>query len=137
MAPESTNPNGASSGSAPGPSYGNMSDQHWSRTRGERNREALEYYLERSRAPGVAEGGTERNFYCMQCDGVIPFEHRGHACPHCKAELDEHVKRYFNWVEINEPPESDMKALLPFLIGAIALLAVCGIAFLAWTVWGS
>jgi hypothetical protein len=119
------------------PSYGNMSDQHWSRTRKERNREALEYYLERSRKPGVEAGGAERNFYCMECEGVIPFELRGRHCPHCKALLDEHVQRYFNWVEINEPPESDLKALMPFLIGAIGLLAVLGLAFLAWSVWGS
>ena len=45
--------------------------------------------------------------------------------------------RYFNWVEINEPPESDLKALLPFLLGAIGLLALGGLAFLAWSVWGS
>jgi len=119
------------------PSYGNMSDQHWSRTRKERNREALDYYLERSRKPGVAEGGAERNFYCMHCDGVIPFSPRTRTCPHCKGDLDEHVVRYFNWVEINEPPESDLKALLPFLIGAIGLLALGGLAFLAWSVLGS
>ena len=34
------------------------------------------------------------------------------TCPHCQGELDEHVVRYFNWVEINEPPESDLKAVI-------------------------
>lgn len=110
----------------PPPSFGNVSEHHWSRTRRDANREALEYYRERSRAPGVAEGGAERNFYCMQCDGVIPFEPPLSVCPHCGAALDERVKRYFNWVEINEPAPSDARALaklvLPILLG-LALLA--------------
>ena len=38
----------------PWPVYGNMSDDHWSRARAGENAEALEYYRERSRAPGVA-----------------------------------------------------------------------------------
>lgn len=113
----------------PPKSFGNLSEHHWSVARREHNREALDYYRERSKAPGVASGGAERNFYCMSCDGVIPFDFRGARCPHCDAELDEHVKRYFNWVEINEPPKSDALALLlialPFVIGAalIGLLA--------------
>ena len=40
-------------GAEPVKSYGNMGDHHWSRTRGERNAEALDYYRERSKAPGV------------------------------------------------------------------------------------
>ena len=35
-----------------------MSDEHWSRTRGEVNAEAIDYYRERSTAPGVAGGGA-------------------------------------------------------------------------------
>lgn len=120
-----------------GPSYGNMSDDHWSRARREANQEALDYYRGRSKAPGVAEGGAERNFYCMECDGVIPFDLRGRACPHCGAALDEHVQRYFNWVEINDPPESDMRALLPILLGAIGVLAFGGLAVTAWYVFSS
>jgi hypothetical protein len=117
-----------------GPSYGNMGPGHWSRTRSERNSEALEYYRERSRAPGVAEGGSERNFYCMRCDGVIPHDQAGTSCPHCGVEIDERVKRYFNWVEINEPPRSDALALLPWLAlaGLVVLAAVAWIAISSW-----
>ena len=113
-------------------SFGNISDQHWSRSRRDSNREALEYYRERSKAPGVAEGGGSRNFYCMKCDGVIEFDPPRESCPHCGASIDENVKRYFNWVEINEPNDSDAKALLrialPFLIAFVVIVA----AFVIW-----
>ena len=114
----------------PPKSFGNMSEQHWSRARRQLNTEALEYYRSRGRAPGVAEGGAERNFYCMECDGVIPHSPPRTACPHCGAALDESVKRYFNWVEMNDPPRSDLAALLPFLLGGLAVLGLC-----AWGVW--
>lgn len=126
-------------------SFGNIGPHHWSRSRAGTNEEALEYYRQRSHAPGVEEGGGARNFYCMECDGVIPFESaadtnaepttdehlglplggvRGH-CPHCGASLEGMARRYFNWVEINEPAKSDLKALLPLLIaGALVLFLV-------------
>ena len=103
-------------------SYGDMSDQHWSRARKHANKEALDYYRERSKAPGVAEGGEARNFYCMDCDGVVPFEHEGGHCPHCGVELDRSVRRYFNWVEIDTPPRSDLRAVLPWLLLILALV---------------
>jgi hypothetical protein len=114
------------------PSFGRMSDRHWSRARAGTNEEALEYYRERSRAPGVAEGGAERNFYCMRCDGVIPFDVAGEVCPHCGVALEGMSKRYFNWVEINEPPKSDARALLPFALAGLSIVAV--IAVLVWYV---
>lgn len=122
--PESKDP------SRPGPSWGNIGERHWSRARKGAHREQIEYYRERSRAPGVAEGGAERNFYCMQCDGVIPFAGAPQSCPHCGAAVDENIKRYFNWVEIAEPGGSDARALLPFFaVGLVLLLAG---AFAAW-----
>jgi hypothetical protein len=114
-------------------SFGNISDQHWSRARKDANPEAMQYLRERSHAPGVAEGGSERNFYCMQCDGVIPHSPPRETCPHCGATLDESVKRYFNWVEMNDPPQSDVKALLPFLLGGLVLLGLLGL--LVWSLW--
>lgn len=113
-----------------GPSWGPMSERHWSRARADSNREALEYYRQRSRAPGVAEGGAERNFYCMKCDGVIAYTQGGGACPHCGAAFDENVKRYFNWVEINEPPPSDFLPLLK-----LAAAGLAGLGLLAALVW--
>jgi len=108
----------------PTKSYGNISDRHWTRSRKDSNQEALDYYRERSHAPGVAEGGGPRNFYCMECDGVIPAEHEGDTCPHCDASLEGVTRRYFNWVEIDEPPRSDLAALLPYLLGgALVVLA--------------
>lgn len=102
--------------------------------RNERNAEAIEYYRERSTAPGVAEGGSERNFYCMKCDGVIPFAPPSERCPHCGEPIDEHVRRYFNWVEINEPPSSDVKALLPWIaLGGLLVLALA--AWIAFVIW--
>lgn len=119
--------------SAPGapkpPSYGNISEHHWSRARADSNREALDYYRERSKAPGVAAGGGARNFYCMKCDGVIPHESAVAACPHCGEPLDANVKRYFNWVEMGDPPENEFRTLA-WALGAIALFAAGGIAWL-------
>lgn len=112
-------------------SYGNMSDNHWSKTRGERNREAIDYYRDRSSAPGVAEGGEARNFYCMECDGVIPWDDfQGDACPHCGAEIDGSVRRYFNWVEIDRTPDADRTALFLVLALGVAVLSVVG-----WLLW--
>lgn len=112
-------------------SYGNISDDHWTRARKDENQEAIDYYRERSKAPGVAEGGGLRNHYCMACDGVIPTDHEGDACPHCGAEIEGQTRRYFNWVEIDQPPESDLRALLPLALGAVAVLALLG-ALLWW-----
>ncbi len=111
------------------PSFGNMSDKHWSRTRGETNREALEYYRARSTAPGVAEGGAARNFYCMKCDGVIPHAPPIEKCPHCGEPVDTNVKRYFNWVEMGEPPASDTRFLM-LAVGSIGVVAVGGVTWL-------
>lgn len=107
---------------------GILGPDHWSKARSGMHNEALEYYRERSKAPGVAEGGGARNFYCMDCDGVISMDHEGEQCPHCGAALAGKAKRYFNWVEIDQPPSSDLKALLPYLL-AIAL-AFAGILWL-------
>jgi hypothetical protein len=108
----------------PPASFGNVGEHHWSRARRDANPEALEYYRSRSQAPGVAEGGSSRNFYCMECDGVIAHDWQEERCPHCRAALAGMSKRYFNWVEINEPPASDLRALLPFLIGGLVLLVL-------------
>ena len=113
-------------------SYGNMSERHWSKTRGERNRDAIDYYRSRSQAPGVAEGGEARNYYCMECDGVIPWDDfAGEACPHCGAAIEGNTRRYFNWVEIDRAPAPDKTAM--FLATGIvlaALLAFGGVLFL-------
>lgn len=132
--PPESEPSGTSATGSPEdqPSYGNMSEHHWSRTRGERNREAIDYYRERSQAPGVAEGGEARNHFCMECDGVIPWdEFKGDACPHCGAKIDGSVRRYFNWVEIDRTPQADRTAALlatgialAFLAALLAVLAL-------------
>lgn len=118
---------GGEAGEEREPSYGKMSERHWSRSRGERNREAIDYYRERSRAPGVAEGGGPRNFYCMECDGVIPHEPPVEACPHCGAAVEAGVRRYFNWVEMNEPPRREARNVLPWI-----LLVLLACASLGW-----
>lgn len=107
-----------------------MSDAHWSRARTGTNAEALDYYRERSKAPGVASGGAARNFYCMHCDGVIAFDHAGERCPHCDGAIEGGARRYFNWVELNETTKSDARALLPFALGGLVLVALA-----AWLVW--
>jgi ribosomal protein L37E len=113
-------------------SYGNISDAHWTRARRDANREDIEYYRERSRAPGVAEGGGERNFYCMECDGVVPFDHAGETCPHCGAAITGRTRRYFNWVEIDQPGQSDLRALAPWLAGALLLLVLVVLLIARW-----
>ena len=121
---------------APPPhSWGNISEHHWSRARAGSNQEAIEHYRERSRAPGVASGGARRNHYCMSCNGVIPlqYDQREPAseelqyCPHCGVLLDARVRSMFNWVEIDQVPASDLRALLPFLLVGLAVLLA-----LAW-----
>ena len=107
-------------------SFGNIGPAHWSRARKEHNREALDYYRERSRAPGVAEGGGARNHYCMECDGVIPFDHAEPGCPHCGAELAGTERRFFNWVEIDKPPTGDARALLRPALWVVLTLSVAG-----------
>ncbi len=98
--------------------------------RADRNREAIEYYRLRSRAPGVAEGGGPRNYYCMQCDGVIPHDQT--ICPHCGDEAEGGTRRYFNWVEIDAPPQSDLRALSLLALGAVLVLAVLGLVL--WSI---
>ncbi len=120
----------AEGGAGRPPSFGNVGEHHWSRARAGSNREAIEYYRSRSRAPGVADGGAERNFYCMRCDGVIPHDHAGSGCPHCAAPLEGVARRYFNWVEIDQPPTSDAGPLLRIAALAAALLVALGA--LAW-----
>ncbi len=114
----------------PPKSFGNMGEHHWSRARADQNTEALEYYRERSRAPGVAEGGGARNMYCMKCDGVIPMDPPATSCPHCGTAVEGDAKRYFNWVELDRAPRSDWRALWPFVAGAALLLVLLGLA--AW-----
>ena len=53
-----------------------LGEDHWSKARAGENQEALDYYRERSKAPGVEAGGGLRNHYCFECDGVIELEHR-------------------------------------------------------------
>lgn len=131
---EAEAPGSAGPGERP-PSWGNISEHHWSVARRDMNQEELEYYRERNKAPGVAEGGAERNLYCMQCDGVIPVSYDStrpaeeappEACPHCGAELDARVRRYFNWVEIDQVPAGDFKALLPVLVLGLGVLVLLG-----------
>ena len=112
-------------------SWGAISERHWTRTRAEMNREALDYYRERSHAPGVAEGGSHRNFYCMKCDGVIPYYEQHERCPHCGEPIDPTVKRYFNWVETDFPRKRDLTALLPWALVVLlaALLAAAALAY--------
>lgn len=122
--PASPNPTGPRPDPA-AKSFGNMSDAHWSRAREKSNTEAIDYYRERSHAPGVAEGGGARNMYCMHCDGVIPLGTPIEACPHCGKALEGDVKRYFNWVEIDRAPKSDLRALWPvFAIGFALVVAL-------------
>lgn len=132
--PESSSMPDPSENSDPVPkSYGNMSDAHWSRTRAEQNTESLAYLRERSKAPGVREGGAARNHYCMACNGVIPLEYDSREaastklenCPHCGVTLDTRVRAMFNWVEMDQVPASDLAVLWPYLaLGAGLLLGL-------------
>ncbi len=119
----------------PEKSFGNISEHHWTRSRKGKHTEALEYLRGRSKAPGVSEGGSARNYYCMRCDGVVPHDHAGESCPHCGAPLEGRVKRYFNWVEIDQPAGSDFRALLPWIIGALAVGGVL-LWLLGWWIFG-
>ncbi|TAJ17858.1 MAG: hypothetical protein EPO68_08740 [Planctomycetota bacterium] len=114
-------------------SWGPISDRHWTRARAGQNEEALEYYRERSKAPGVAEGGDVRNFYCMECDGVIPYQSGAVDCPHCGARVEPGVRRYFNWVEMEMPAPSDRRFLIGVAVAGLLVLGVIGLVL--WLVW--
>jgi hypothetical protein len=122
-------------------SYGNVGESHWSRTRRELHQEELEHLRERSRAPGVAEGGALRNHYCLKCHGVIPLDYAmtesadtipEEHCPHCGAALEGNVRMMFNWVEIDQVPGSDLRALLPLAVGGLVVLALVALALWWW-----
>ncbi len=108
-----------------------MGPDHWTKSRGDRNDEVFEYYRDRGKAPGVAEGGGPRNHYCMDCEGVIPTDPPASKCPHCGVKIQGEVRRYFNWVEIDTPPTSDWLALRPYVLGAGLVLALI-IWFFVW-----
>lgn len=123
-------------------SYGDVGDKHWSKARTELHHEEMEFLRERSRAPGVAEGGDLRNHYCMNCHGVIPLQYSmtdsaetipEEHCPHCGVKLDGNVRMMFNWVEIDQVHGSDFKALLPFFLGGLVVLV--GLSALAWWIF--
>ena len=106
---------------------------HWSEERAHLHQEARDHYRQRSAAPGVAEGGGTRSHYCLECDGLLPLEYDRRAvadddpgtCPHCGAALDPRVRAMFNWVETDQVPGSDLKALLPwFLIGTLITIGL-------------
>ena len=120
-------------------SFGVIGDKHWMKARADLNTDEIEFLRERSRAPGVADGGALRNHYCMECNGVIPLEYDSNQsregqppefCPHCSAELEGGVRMMFNWVEIDQVHGSDARALLPFFVAGGVLLA----ALLWWLV---
>jgi len=102
------------------------------------NEEALEHYRQRSKAPGVAEGGALRNHYCMQCKGVIPLTYDSRVaasketlhCPHCGAKLEGRVREMFNWVETDQVPDSDFRAILPLAVVGLVIAVVVGV--IAW-----
>ena len=104
----------------------------------DRNDDVLEYYRQRSKAPGVADGGDSRNQYCMNCDGVIPLSYfqfepaddEERHCPHCGIRLEQRIHRMFNWVEIDQPHDSDMRSLLPILLAAAGVVLLALLAYL-------
>jgi hypothetical protein len=62
----------------------------------------------------------------MDCDGVIPLdgEREPQSCPHCGAERSGEARRFFNWVELDRPPASDARALVPLALGGLLLLTL-------------
>ncbi|MFT7486712.1 MAG: hypothetical protein ACI9F9_002568 [Candidatus Paceibacteria bacterium] len=122
-------------------SFGVNDEKHWATARREMNKDEIEFLRERSHAPGVAEGGGARNHYCMECHGVLELEYDStepdaggpaEHCPHCGAEIDRSVRMMFNWVEIDQVPSGDLQALLPLLLGGLAII----VAGLSWWIWG-
>lgn len=124
-------------GEAKPPGHSLLPDDHWSKTRNVRNKEALDYLRDKSRAPGVEAGGASRNQYCMECGGVLPLSYDSfepadrsvqESCPHCGADVSQTVRAMFNWVEIDQVPSSDVAAVMPFvLMGVVVLVLVAAL----------
>ncbi len=87
----------------------------------------------RKREPQDAE--HPRSHYCLSCNGLLPlrYDRRQPAraspgsCPHCGVELDPRVRAMSNWVETDQVPGSDLRALWPWLVGGV-VLAVAAVA---------
>ena len=119
-----------------------LGEDHWSKARAGENQEALDYYRERSKAPGVEAGGGLRNHYCFECDGVIELTYDSRVpapklpttCPHCGAKIEGGARRMFNWVELDQSPPSDARALLlPALGGLLLIAAIAAAAYQLFT----
>ncbi|QDU67777.1 hypothetical protein [Engelhardtia mirabilis] len=109
-----------------------LPESHWARARDGTNTEALEYLRNRSKAPGVADGGSERNHYCLKCNGVLPLRYDSRKaaekvppkkCPHCGEPIEQRVRAMFNWVETDQVPGSDARAMAPLVVGLILIVA--------------
>jgi|GEM_PF-5037412 len=119
-----------------------LPDDHWSRSRTERNAAEIEYLRSKSRVPGMDGEIAERNHYCMECGGVLPLRYdrfrpasreAQETCPHCGATLDANVRAMFNWVEIDQVHSSDAAAVLPLALGLLAVvLVLVALAFVAF-----
>jgi len=109
-----------------------LAGRHRAKARGGRNADGRDYDRDGSKGPGVEAGGEARNYYCMECDGVIPWDDfQGDRCPHCGAEIEGTARRYFNWVEIDRTPGSDRTAMAIAVSIVIAALVAVGGLF-AW-----
>lgn len=118
-----------------------LPDDHWSRSRTERNREEIEYLRSKSRVPGMDGEIAERNHYCMECGGVLPLRYhradaadraRAETCPHCGASLEGNVRAMFNWVEIDQVHSSDAAAVLPIALAVLAIVVAIVVALVVW-----
>ena len=61
---------------------------------------------------------------------------RAETVPIAERSLEGNTRRYFNWVEIDKTPESDLRTMLPLFLGVLALVGA-GLAALLWVLMKS
>ena len=60
----------------------------------------------------------------------VPAPRLHTTCPHCGAKIEGGARRMFNWVELDQSPPSDARALLlPALGGLLLIPAIAALTY--------
>ena len=62
----------------------------------------------------------------LEYDSRVPLDEQAatERCPHCGERLEGRVRQMFNWVETDQVPTGDARAVLPVLLGLVVLVVL-------------